>query len=184
MNVSTQSTALAAGTWNIEPSHSNVGFAVRHIGLSKVRGRFNTFSGTVEVAEDLAASMINVSIDLGSIDTNNEQRDGHLRSSDFFDLETHPLMTFRSTNIEGGASEGRLTGDLTLNGITRAVTFKVELHGVGEDAYATTRAGFTATSELNRSDFGIDFNVPLSAGSLLIADKVSIELDIQLTPAP
>ena len=160
MTASATTAELTTGTWTIEPAHSEVGFTVRHLGLSKVRGRFNSFAGTVEVGQTLGESTIEATVDLSSVDTNNEQRDGHLRSTDFFDVEAHSQMMFRSTGIDASASEGTITGDLTINGVTRQVTLDTEFHGVGVDAYGVTRAGFSATGVLSRKDFGVDFNVP------------------------
>ncbi len=174
--------SLTTGTWAIEPAHSEVGFTVRHLGLSKVRGRFNSFDGTVVVADDLAASRIVATVDLSSVDTNNDQRDGHLRSTDFFDVDTHPEMTFTSTSIDTTGSEGVIHGVLTINGVSRDVSLDAEFHGVAVDAYGTTRAGFSAAGAISRKDFGVDFNVPLDAGGVLIGDKITIELEIQLVP--
>lgn len=170
---------LTAGTWNIEPAHSSVGFTVRHLGLSKVRGQFNTFSGVVTIAEDQSASSVSATVDLSSIDTNNADRDGHLQSTDFFGVENHPQMTFVSTSV----SESSLTGDLTLNGVTKSVTLGLDFHGVAVDGYETTRAGFSAEGEILRSDFGIAFNMPIGLDGMLISDKVGIELEIQAVPA-
>ncbi|KAG1648668.1 UPF0312 protein [Nymphon striatum] len=179
MTATTAATALTAGTWNIEPSHSEVGFTVRHLGLSKVRGRFNSFSGTLTIGEDAAASSVTASIDLASVDTNNEARDGHLQSGDFFSTETHPHMSFTSTSV----SPTSLTGDLTIKGITKPVTLDLSYNGVAVDGYETTRAGFSASGEISRSDFGIDFNAPLGIDGMLVSDKVTIELEIQAVPA-
>ena len=176
----TTAPTLSTGTWTVDTSHSEIGFTVRHLGLSKVRGRFNTFSGTVQVADELASSSVEATIALASVDTNNEQRDGHLKSTDFFDVETSPDMVFRSTSIDVG--ESILRGDLTVNGITKPVTLEVELHGVAVDAYGTTRAGLSASTAIKRSDFGIDFNVPLDAGGVLIGNTINVELEIQLVP--
>jgi polyisoprenoid-binding protein YceI len=172
-------TDVATGTWNIEPAHSEVGFSVRHLGLSKVRGRFNTFSGTIDITADRLASSVEATIDLASVDTNNEQRDGHLRSADFFNADTNPQMTFRSTAVTADS----LVGDLTINGVTRPVTLDLEFHGVAVDGYETTRIGFSASGQIKRSDFGIDFNAPLGLDGALIGDKVTIELEIQAVPA-
>lgn len=176
-------TALTTGTWTIEPAHSEVGFTVRHLGLSKVRGRFNTFSGSVEMGQDFTGGSVHATIDLSSVDTNNEQRDGHLRSTDFFDVDAHPKMTFASTAISAAGKTGTILGDLTINGVTRQVELETEFFGVGVDAYGTTRAGFSAATTISRKDFGVDFNVPLDAGGVLIGDKVTVELEIQLVPA-
>lgn len=179
MTATTELSALTAGVWNIDPAHSEVGFSVRHLGLSKVRGRFNSFTGTVTIDEDQLASSVDTSIDLSSVDTNNEMRDGHLQSADFFNTESAPTMTFASTS----ATPTSLSGDLTIKGITKPVTLDLSYNGVAVDHYETTRAGFSATGEILRSDFGIDFNAPLGIDGMLVSDKVSIELEIQVTPA-
>lgn len=176
---SSEHTALTAGTWTIDPAHSEVGFSVRHLGLSKVRGRFNSFDGTLTIAEDQTASSVSATIQLASVDTNNEMRDGHLQSADFFNAEANPTMDFVST----GVSENSLTGDLTLNGITNSVTLDLSYNGVAVDQNETTRAGFNATGSVLRSDFGIDFNAPFGIDGMLVSDKVTIELEIQATPA-
>jgi polyisoprenoid-binding protein YceI len=168
--------SISAGTWTIEPSHSEVGFSVRHLGLSKVRGRFNSFAGTVSVGDEVAATTLEATIDLASVDTNNADRDGHLLSTDFFDAEAHPEMTFRATSV----AATRLAGDLTINGRTKPVELDLEFHGVAVDGYDMTRAGFSASTQILRSDFGIDFNAPLGLDGMLIGDKVDVELEIQL----
>jgi polyisoprenoid-binding protein YceI len=175
----TDANTIAAGTWNIDPAHSEVGFTVRHLGLSKVRGRFNSFAGTVNIADDQLASSVEATIDLASVDTNNAQRDGHLQSADFFNAENSPQMTFRSTAV----TTDSLTGDLTINGVTKPVTLDLEFHGVTVDGYETTRSGFSASGQINRSDFGIAFNAPLGLDGALISDKVTIDLEIQAVPA-
>jgi polyisoprenoid-binding protein YceI len=175
----TESPTLTAGSWTIEPMHSEVGFTVRHLGMSKVRGRFNAFSGAAVIGDDLTTASVEASIDLSSVDTNNPDRDGHLKSGDFFNAETHPQMTFVST----AATADSLVGDLTINGVTKSVELDVEFHGVAVDGYETTRAGFSASGTIKRSDFGVDFNAPLGMDGMLISDKVAIELEIQLVPA-
>lgn len=170
---------LTTGRWTVEPAHSSVGFAVRHLGLSKVRGQFNAFVGTVEIVDDLHASSVTASVDLSSIDTNNPDRDGHLQSTDFFGVENNPQMTFTSMSV----TDSTLAGDLTLNGITKPVSFDLEFHGVAVDGYGTTRAGFSAAGKILRSDYGIDFNMPVGLDGMLIGDKIEIELEIQAVPA-
>ena len=174
-----QLTDLTAGTWSVEPAHSEVGFSVRHLGLSKVRGRFNSFAGSAEIADDPTASTLAATVDLASIDTNNEDRDNHLRSTDFFAIEAHPTMSFEATEI----TPDHLAGTITIAGVSKPIAFDLEFHGVAVDMYETTRAGFSASGELRRSDFGIDFNAPLGVDGMLIGDKISIELEIQLVPA-
>ena len=175
----TDSTQLTPGTWNIEPVHSSVGFAVRHLGLSKVRGQFNEFSGTVSIADEKLASSVQAVVELSSIDTNNADRDGHLQSTDFFGVEDNPQMTFCSTSV----TESSLIGELSINGVTKEVTFDLEFHGVAVDGYGVTRAGFSATGEILRSDFGISFNMPIGLDGMLISDKINIELEIQAVPS-
>jgi polyisoprenoid-binding protein YceI len=172
------SPTLTAGRWAVEPAHSSIGFTVRHLGLSKVRGQFNTFTGSVEIADDILASSVSASVDLSSIDTNNPDRDGHLRSTDFFGVDDHPQMTFTSTSI----TTSTLSGDLTLNGITKPVSFDLEFHGVAVDGYGMTRAGFSAAGRILRSDYGIDFNMPVGLDGMLIGDKIDIELEVQAVP--
>ena len=175
----TKASSITAGTWNIDPAHSEVGFSVRHLGLSKVRGRFNSFAGTVNIAEDQLASSVEATIDLASVDTNNAQRDGHLQSADFFNVEASPQMVFRSTAV----TTDSLVGDLTINGVTKPVTLDLEFHGVTVDGYETTRSGFSASGQISRSDFGIAFDAPLGLDGALIGDKVTIDLEIQAVPA-
>ena len=174
----TQTPTLTAGTWTIDPAHSEIGFAVRHLGMSKVRGRFNEFSGEATIGEDLTTARVSARVDMSSIDTNNADRDAHLRSGDFFAADTHPEMVFTSTY----ATEDTLTGELTIAGVTRAVELEVDFHGVVVDGYETTRAGFSASGTIRRSDWGIDFNAPLGMDGMLVSDKVQVELEIQLVP--
>ncbi|MCB0994359.1 MAG: polyisoprenoid-binding protein [Acidimicrobiales bacterium] len=172
---------LTTGTWTADIAHSSVEFTVRHLGLAKVRGRFNSFSTNVVVADDLAASSVHADIDLSSIDTNNADRDAHLRSTDFFGVEANPTMSFRSTAIVGSGDDYTVTGDLSINGVTRPVELSVEF--LGSETYpmdGTLRAGFSATGSISRKEFGIQFDIPLGADKMAIGDKVNIELEIQL----
>ena len=177
-NDTTTAPSLHTGTWVIEPAHSEVGFTVRHLGLSKVRGRFNAFSGAAQITDPATASSVTASIDLSSVDTNNADRDGHLRSGDFFNAETQPEMRFVSTVV----TDDSMTGELTINGVTKQVELELDFHGVVVDGYGMTRAGFSADGEIRRSDFGIDFNMPIGLDGALISDKVTINLEIQLVP--
>jgi len=169
------------GTWAIDPVHSEVSFTVRHMMVSKVRGRFDTFEGTIVTAEDPLASVVTASVDLSSINTGQEQRDAHIRSADFFEVEKHTHMTFVSTGIRPDGSDFLLDGDLTLKGVTKPVTFKLEINGIGPDAYGGTRAGFSATTEINRSDYGVNFNGPIPGvpGGVAVSEKVTINLEIE-----
>lgn len=170
----TATTELVAGTWTIDPSHSEVGFTVRHL-MTKVRGQFETFQGTITTGTDHGQTKAEASIDLNSVNTRDAQRDGHLRSADFFDVENHGHMTFTSTGFDGE----KATGELTIKGNTRPVELDVEFLGIDTDAYGNTRIGFEASAEISRKDYGVDFNVPLDGGKLLVGDKVNITLSIQ-----
>jgi len=172
-----------AATWTIDAAHSEVGFSVRHMMVSKVRGRFNTFSGELVTGDDPTKSSVTAEIDLSSIDTGQEQRDAHIRSADFFEVETYPTMTYKSTGIRVEDGEYVLDGDLTLKGVTKSVPLRLELNGFGPDAYGGTRAGFTATGELSRSDFNVSFNAPLQNGGVVVADKIQLHLEIEAVKA-
>src|SRR6266567_1542912 len=150
-----------AGTWAIDPVHSEVSFTVRHMMVSKVRGRFDKFEGTIVTGEDPLASSVTASVDLSSINTGQEQRDAHIRSADFFEVEKYPEMTFVSTGIKPAEEGFVLEGDLTLKGVTKAVAFDLEVTGFGPDGYGGTRAGFSATNQINRMDYGVAFNGPI-----------------------
>lgn len=172
---------LQAGTWTIDPAHSSVEFVIRHLGLSKVRGRFNAFDATVVVGSDLADTRLTATVDLSSVDTNNADRDAHLRSTDFFGVDAHPQMTFASTEVRQDGEDYTLVGELTINGATRPVELEVEFNGVETYPMDQKRhAGFSATGTITRSDFGIDFDVPLGVDKVALGDKVKIELEIQL----
>ena len=179
MSITETTLPIAAGTWSIDPAHSAVEFTVRHLGLSKVRGRFGDFGATLTVGDDLAGTSVAAEVALASIDTNNEQRDGHLRSTDFFNLENNPTMTFASTGISGEGTDWELAGDLSINGVTRPVTFDVELNGTSGDPWGGFRVGFSAETTISRSDFGVDFEIPLGADGVVIGDKVKVALELQ-----
>jgi polyisoprenoid-binding protein YceI len=173
------------GTWTIDPVHTDVSFSVRHMMVSKVRGRFETFSGQIVTAEDPAASTVNASIDLSSINTNNVDRDNHIRSADFFEVESNPQMTFRSTGVRPHGKDWLVDGELTLRGISRPITLELEVNGFTKDPMGGTRAGFSATSEINRKDFGIETNIPMDGGGVVIGDRIQISLEVEavLNPA-
>jgi polyisoprenoid-binding protein YceI len=170
-----------AGTWAIDPVHSEVSFVVKHMMVSKVRGRFDKFEGTIVTAEDPLASSVTASVDLSSINTGQEQRDAHIRSADFFEVEKHPTMTFTSTGVSAHGDGFLLDGDLTIKRVTRPVTFNLEVNGFGPDAYGGTRVGFSATTEINRHDYGVSFNGPIPGvpGGVAVSDKVTITLEIE-----
>jgi len=170
-----------AGTWDIDPVHSEVAFTIRHMAVSKVRGRFDKFEGVLVTGEDPLSSTVTATIDATSINTNNEQRDGHIKSADFFEVESHPSWTFTSTGIKADGDDYQLAGDLTIRGVTKPVTLKLEINGVGPDAYGGTRAGFSAVGEINRHDFGVSFNGPIPGvpGGVILSDKATIHLEIE-----
>jgi polyisoprenoid-binding protein YceI len=177
--LSTQIPGYVAGTWTIDPSHSEVGFAVRHLMVSKVRGKFTSFEGHIVTGEDPLASSVTASVDLASIDTGTEQRDEHIRSADFFEVEANRTMTYRSTGIRPDGDDFVLEGELTLKGVTRPVPLALELNGFGDDPWGGTRVGFSARGEINRSDFGISWNAALEGGGVVVGDKVQIHLEIE-----
>ena len=169
------------GTWSIDPVHSEVSFVVRHMMVSKVRGRFDKFEGTIETAADPLQSAVTATVDLSSVNTGNETRDNHIRSEDFFHIEKHPEMTFRSTGIRPEGGNFLLDGDLTLHGVTKPVTFFLELNGFGPDPYGGTRVGFSATTEIDRNDWDVSYNGPIpGAGTgMVLSDKATINLEIE-----
>jgi polyisoprenoid-binding protein YceI len=178
-STSTQIPGYVVGTWDIDPVHSDVSFTVRHMMVSKVRGRFGSFSGEIVTAPEFTDSTVTTTLDATSVDTGNGQRDGHLRTADFFAVETHPTWTFRSTAIRPDGDDYALDGELTIKGVTRPVTFALEANGVGPDAYGGTRAGFSATTTINRSDFGVDIAMPLDGGGVVVSEKVQVSLEIE-----
>lgn len=167
---------LPTGTWTIDPSHTEAGFTARHLMVTKVRGRFTDLEGTVQVADDIAASTANVSVQMGSVTTGNDDRDTHLRSGDFFDVEQYPVMTFASTSFDGHT----LAGDLTIKDITKPVSFDVDFTGVATDPWGNTKAGFEAETEINRTDWGLTWNAAIEGGGVLVSEKIKIHLDVQL----
>ena len=168
-----------AGTWDIDPLHTEVGFSVRHLMVSKVRGRFTRFEGSFVTAPDPADSSATATIDMTSIDTNNPTRDDDLRSKNFFEVDQHPQMTYQSTGVGADGEEFVLDGDLTAHGISRPVRLRLEVNGFGADPYGNQRCGFTATGSINRSDFGLTFNVPLEGGGVMIGDRIDITLEVE-----
>jgi polyisoprenoid-binding protein YceI len=167
------------GTWNIDPVHSEIGFTVRHLMVSKVRGKFTKFEGTIVTAPDPLQSKVEAKIDLNSIDTGNEQRDNDLRSSNYFEVDKYPEMIYRSTSIRQEGDGFIVEGDLTLHGVTRQVPLRVELNGFTKDPWGGTRVGFSATTEISRKDFGISFDIPLEGGGVVVGDRVQVNLEIE-----
>ncbi|MGN6634310.1 MAG: YceI family protein [Oryzihumus sp.] len=170
---------LTPGTWNVDASHSELGFVARHLMVTKVRGQFKDFQATVVVGDQLEDSSVEATVQLASVETGSPDRDGHLRSADFFDTENHPEMTFRSTKV----TPDSLEGDLTIKGVTQHVVFDLSFNGVAKDPWGGTRAGFEASAEINRKDFGLTWNAAIEGGGVLVSDKVKINLDIQLVAA-
>ncbi|MEV8441865.1 YceI family protein [Actinosynnema sp. NPDC051121] len=168
-----------AGTWKADPAHSEIAFSVRHLMINKMRGRFTTYDVTIITSEDVVGSSVAASIDLASIDTGNDMRDNHLRTADYLEVEEYPTMSYRSTGIRRTGDGWVIDGELTLHGLTRQVPLAVEVNGFGSDQWGVQRAGFSATAEINRRDFGIDISTPLDAGRVAVGDKVSISLEIQ-----
>lgn len=172
------------GTWKLDPAHSEISFSVKHLMISKVRGTFETFDATIVTAENFEDSTIEATIDVASVNTNQKDRDGHLRTSDFFLVDEHPTMTFVSKSIAGDADDFTVTGDLTLRGVTKSVTLKGEFGGLITDPYGQVKAGATATTKINRHDFGVSWNNALEAGGVTLGDDVTITLDLQVTLQP
>jgi len=170
---------LTPGTWTADAAHSHVGFTVRHMVVSKVRGSFDKFEATVTIADDPLQSSVEATIDLASINTGDEGRDGHVKGGDFFDIEQYPTMVFTSTGIRPNGSDYYLDGDLTIKGVTKPVTLELEFNGVTKDPWGGTRAGFSATGEVNRGDYGISYNAALETGGVLIGEKLKIEIEIE-----
>jgi len=172
-------TAISTGTWALDPTHTEIGFTVRHL-MSKVRGKFETFEGTLVTADDVTDSRVDVSVDLSSINTGTVDRDNHLRSSDFFEVETHPTMTFTSAGVvEKALGELVVQGDLTIKGVTKPLELAVEVLGEGGDPWGGTRVGVEATGLISRKEFGIDFNIPLEGDKVMIGDKISIVINAE-----
>jgi polyisoprenoid-binding protein YceI len=166
------------GTWVIDPSHSRLGFETRHAVVTKVRGHFADFEGTIVVGADAASSSATVSAKLDSIDTGSADRDGHLKSADFFDTESTNELKFVSTGIKSAGDEFIVTGDLTIKGVTNSIDIKVEATGTATDPFGNDRAGFEGTGELSRKDFGLTWNVALETGGFLVSDNIKLQLDI------
>ena len=183
MTTTTLAAELTAGTWVADASHSEAGFTVRHAGISKVRGSVAVTEATITIGDDFATSAVTAHLDASSIDTRDANRDKHLKSADFFDVEHYPTWTFISTSVSGAGTEAVITGDLTIHGVTREVDLTTEFNGTATDAYGNLRAGFSARTEISRKDFGLTWNVALEAGGVMVGDKVTIDLDISAIKA-
>ena len=177
-------TGLTPGTWTVDPSHSEVGFVVRHLMVSKVKGRFGGVTGTITVTENVLESVVEASAEIVTVDTRDENRDAHLKSADFFDAEKFPTISFRSTGIREKGNDYLLDGQLTIKGVSKPVTFDLEYNGAATNPMTSGQtAGFSAETEVNRKDFGLEWNVALESGGVLVADKVKIHLEIEAAKA-
>lgn len=173
----TTSTDLATGTWDIDAAHSEVAFTVRHLMVAKVRGTFARFGGTIEIADEPLASSVAASVEVDSIDTRDAGRDAHLRSADFFDVDAHPTMDFRSTAVRAQGDAYVVDGELTLRGVTKPISLDLEFNGTSGDPSGGTRAGFSASTTINRRDFGVTFDVP--GDSVVVGDKIGVHLEVE-----
>lgn len=170
----------AAGTYALDASHSEVGFAVRHVMVAKTRGRFSDFAGTVEIGENPLESSVDVTIQTASVDTRDEQRDGHLRSGDFFDVEAYPTMTYRSRSVrQTGKGRYIVEGDLAIKGVTQPVPLELTFEGGATDPWGGVRIGFSAKAEIDREAFGLTWNQALETGGVLVGKKVTIEIEAE-----
>lgn len=171
---------ITPGLWTLDMSHSEIGFTVRHAGISKVRGRFTDASAEAKIGRSLADASLHATVKTASFDSGDANRDGHVKGPDFFDVENFPEMTFRATSVEGDGEDYTLTGDLTIRGITKPIELEVEFTGVAVDPFGATRAGFSAEAEISRKEFGLTWNAVLETGGLLVSDKVRINVEAAL----
>jgi polyisoprenoid-binding protein YceI len=168
-----------AGTWDIDPVHSHVGFVARHLMVSKVRGNFNTVEGQIITADNPLESSATATIDMTSLSTGNEQRDGDVKGENFLDVANFPKMTYRSTGVRQDGGEIIADGELTIKGVTHPVALTVEVNGFGPDPYGGTRAGISATGEINRTDYGITANMSLPTGGVVVSEKIQLVIEIE-----
>jgi len=178
MTTTTLPTETLQGTWTIDASHSEAGFTTRHAGIAKVRGSVAITEGTIVVGDDVASSSVTAVLDPTTIDTRDANRDGHLRSADFFDVESFPTWTFTSTSVTARGDDFVVTGDLTIHGVTKSVELDLEFNGTATDPFGNARAGFSASTEISRKDFGLTWNAALETGGFLVSDNVKISLEI------
>jgi polyisoprenoid-binding protein YceI len=179
MSTNATETSLPNGTWSVDPKHSEVGFAVKHMGIATVRGEFTEFEGTLEIGEDLSTAKAYGTVKVESVDTSEPDRDAHLRSPDFFDAEQFPELRFESTRIEAlDDEEYRITGNLTVHGVTNEIVLHADFQGTDEDPWGNQRVGLEITGQLSRGDYDMKFNQALGSGNMLVSDKVKLALDI------
>ena len=174
---------LTTGTWAVEPSHSAAEFTVRHAGIAKVRGSVAITEGTITVGEDLASTAVTATLDPATISTRDANRDAHLRSADFFEVDTYPTWTFTSTSIEARGDEYVIVGDLTIHGVTQRVELATEFNGAATDPFGASRVGFSASTEISRKEFGLTWNAALETGGVLVSDTVKVQLEIEAVQA-
>lgn len=172
---------LTAGTWNLDAAHSSIGFVVRHAGISKVRGGFHDVAAQLEVAENIADSVLTAEVQVASVDTGIEARDNHLRSADFFDVENYPTLSFKSTSFTIDGEDITIKGELTLHGTTKPVTLTGEFGGVATDHSGTTRTGASVSTKISRKEFGMTWNAAIEAGGVMVSDNVTINIDVEFT---
>jgi polyisoprenoid-binding protein YceI len=184
MSIAETIPGYVAGTWALDPTHSDITFSVRHLAISKVRGSFEKFDVTVVTAENPAESTIVASVDVASVNTNQADRDGHLKTSDFFLVEEFPTMDFVSSAITIDGDDFKVDGSLTLRGVTKPVTLKGEIGGITTDGYGQTKAGASASVKINRLDYGVNWNAALEAGGLTLGNEVTINFEIQVVLQP
>lgn len=180
MSTLTAHPKFAAGTWKLDAAHSELSFSVRHLVVSKVRGVFTRFDVTIVTSEDESATTLEATIDVASVDTRNEMRDGHLRTGDFFLVEEHPEAVYRGTSVEFDGDDFTVTGELTLRGVTRPVILTGEFLGLVTNGYGQTVAAASATTTINRLDFGVNWNAALEAGGMTLGDEVTLTMDLQV----
>lgn len=178
MTITINSAEVPEGVWTVDPSHSELGFTVRHAGISKVKGKFTDFEAKVVANEDFSETSVTATAQAKSFESGDANRDAHVRSADFFDVENFPALTFKSTRLTPKGSNFELEGDLTIKGVTKTVVFDVEFNGVAVDPFGNTRAGLEATTQISRKEFGLTWNAVLETGGLLVSDSVKIELEL------
>lgn len=185
MAVSTQAPTIPAGTYVTDPAHTSFGFAVKHLGIATVRGRFRDFEGRLQIGDDLASARVSATVQTASVDTGEPQRDDHLRSADFFDAQSNPELRFSSTSVRALDSERfEIAGELTMHGVTAPLTLEAELLGTEVDPHGNDRVAFEITGRLNRSDWGMRFNAALGSGNMVVSDTVRLAIDVSAIRQP
>ncbi len=179
-DTATQIPGYVAGTWDIDPVHTDISFTVRHMMVSKVRGHFEKFEGVVVLGAEPLDSSVEVTVELGSINTNNVDRDNHIRSDDFFGVEQYPTLSYKSTGVRAAGDGYVVDGDLTLHGVTAPVSLELEINGFGPDPFGGTRAGFSATGEISRKAFDVKFDAPMEGGGAVVGDKIQLLIEAEL----